>query len=86
MGYAAEGKHRDALISAGAVLFVWILLMNLAAMLLQGLHSRESRAEAAEIRRKHAEGSDRRTDESSEALQYKRTRQCTLKCPAHSGM
>ena len=41
MGYAAEGKHRDALISAGAVLFVWILLMNLAAMLLQGLYSRE---------------------------------------------
>lgn len=41
MGYAAEGKHRDALISAGAVLFVWILLMNLAAMLLQDLHSRE---------------------------------------------
>ncbi len=41
MGYAAEGKHRDALISAGAVLFVWILLMNLAAMLLQELHNRE---------------------------------------------
>lgn len=35
MGYAAEGKHRDALLTAGAVLFAWILLMNLAVCLLR---------------------------------------------------
>lgn len=35
MGYAAEGKHRDALLTAGAVLFAWILLMNLAVSLLR---------------------------------------------------
>ncbi len=41
MGYAAEGKHRDALITAGAVLFAWILLMNLAVSLLQNRRERE---------------------------------------------
>ena len=41
MGYAAEGKHRDALITAGAVLFAWILLMNLAVSLLQSHQDHE---------------------------------------------